>query len=467
MNFAEVRFWQLAFLALAVCLLGRLCVAACRREALPVYDKLGLLGLGLFLLASVSWLTFVIFLAVALGTYYGMAWVLTRPERLRRRYLWLFIPAQLSALLYYKYADFVCNGVLRLDFASLHGLIIPAGISFYTFQKIAFVLDTLVLNQRLPKLLDYLNFAAFFPQIVAGPIERRHDLQPQMDTFRFRWSPQDLSQGTALIALGLYFKCCLADNFATLFDPSNTRNPFAIWITSLIFGLRIYYDFAGYSLVAVGVARCLGIRLTFNFNSPYASTSITEFWRRWHITLSQWFRDYIYLPLGGKEGGRWWFNLLVVFLVSGVWHGAGWNFVIWGALHGCMALAHRAVLKRIACPNWMAWGATMTGVLVAWLCFYETRSDALQTKLVTLFTPSAYSLQALRASIAERNPADWSVFAAMLTLTALTLLAEWRSTRVEGEPYSVLRHPRVLCLLVVLTVILSPGKNNGFLYFAF
>src|SRR5262249_43524208 len=138
-----------------------------------------------------------------------------------------------------------------------------------------------------------------------------------------------------------FLKCCLADNLALYFSGESATNAYLIWLDNFLFGLRIYFDFAGYSLVALGLAECLGIRLTLNFASPYVSTSVIEFWRRWHISLSQWFRDYIYVPLGGGRTAFWAANVIIVFLVSGLWHGAGWNFVLWGALHGLYLIANR------------------------------------------------------------------------------------------------------------------------------
>lgn len=298
MNFAEVRFWELLLAGLAVILSTRL--ALVRLKALPeAFDKIALLGLDLFLLARVSSTTLLIFLAVAFGTYGGLAWILRHDGERRWKYLFVLIPLQLLPLCYYKYANFAANQVLGLHWDLLRGLIIPAGISFYTFQKVAFVVDTLHFRKLPPRFLDCFNFFSFFPQIVAGPIERRENLLPQMERFRLRWLPEGINEGVGWIVVGLFFKCCLADNLALYFDPAAPRNAYLIWLANAVFGLRIYYDFAGYSLVAVGLARCLGIRLTLNFVSPYCSTNATEFWRRWHITLSQWFRDYVYIPMGG------------------------------------------------------------------------------------------------------------------------------------------------------------------------
>jgi D-alanyl-lipoteichoic acid acyltransferase DltB (MBOAT superfamily) len=383
-----------------------------------------------------------------------------------KKYLLVLIPLQLLPLFYYKYANFAANQVLQLDLPALHHLLIPVGISFYTFQKVAFVVDTLAFKQSLPRFLDYMNFAGFFPQIVAGPIERRHDLAPQMENFRFRWLPDQINEGAAWIALGLFFKCALADNLAAYFDPASTNNPYLIWMANALFGLRIYYDFAGYSLIALGLARCLGVRLTLNFASPYCATNIAEFWHRWHVTLSRWFRDYVYIPLGGGRTARWALNLFIVFIISGIWHGAGWNFVLWGALHALFLILYRR------CKHWVpfafpAWLLTMIACFYAWLCFYETRTDILLAKLKTLSSPTSYHLSALRELLHHWAPGDLVALSATLLLATAILIGEWFSVRRTNEAYHYLLRPAVIVPLVALTLLLAPTKNNGFIYFAF
>jgi alginate O-acetyltransferase complex protein AlgI len=466
MNFAEARFWELLLMGLGVILLLRLGFSRFGNLS-KNFDKLSLLVLGLFLLGCVSWVTLLIFLAVAIGTYVGLAWVLRHEQQKRWKYLFVLIPLQLLPLIYYKYADFIANQMLALEVNYFTALVIPVGISFYTFQKVAFVMDTLHFHKPMPRFLDYMNFAGFFPQIVAGPIERREDLLPQMEQFKFRWLPNQINEGAGWIVVGLFFKCCLADNLALYFDPASINNAYSIWLANLTFGLRIYYDFAGYSLVALGVAKCLGIKLTLNFASPYCSTSIAEFWRRWHITLSQWFRDYVYIPLGGGRVRWWMLNILVVFVVSGVWHGDGWNYLLWGAFHGTFLVLNRLFGKRIPLPPFVSWTVTLLAAFLAWLCFYEERTGALQSKLAALFTPSAYSIANLQVSLARWGGPDKLVLASMLLLSAVILLLEWRSLAAKNEPYALLRRPKVLALLIVLTVVLSPGTQNDFIYFAF
>src|ERR1041385_8060073 len=193
MNFAESRFWGLLAIGMTVIVLLRWILSSWLGTRREDFDKAGLLSLGLFLLLCVSWVTFIIFLVVAILSYVGLMWILRHDPRRWHYYLFVLIPLQLAPLVCYKYGNFAVNDVLGLDVPSLRHLVIPVGISFYTFQKVAFVVDTLGFKQPLPRFLDYMNFAGFFPQIVAGPIERRADLLPQMEQFRFRWSPEQIN----------------------------------------------------------------------------------------------------------------------------------------------------------------------------------------------------------------------------------------------------------------------------------
>jgi alginate O-acetyltransferase complex protein AlgI len=469
MNFAEFRFWLYlaGALGLAFALRPVFVKTSGGNEASSArYDRTSILLVSLFLLGCVSLLTLAIFLFVCLITYAGLALFLRGQGLHRYAFLVVLVPLQLLPLLYYKYSHFVMNDILGQGIAGLSGLIIPVGLSFYTFQVVGFVVDTVIHKHPLPKFLDFMNFAGFFPQIVAGPIERRENLLPQMQTFRFRWDPAAIDRGAPWIVIGLFFKVCLADNLAVHFDPRSVDNPYLIWLNNIIFGFRIYYDFAGYSFIALGVARCLGIRLTLNFASPYVSANAQEFWRRWHITLSTWFRDYVYLPLGGSRTKAWALTIVVVFVVSGIWHGAGWNFILWGLFWGLMLLTFH-VCKKWPIPRWVGWILTILGAFFAWLCFYETRTSVLLEKMATILNPISYALPQLQAAIASLDPTNAFVLSVFLAMAAATLLIEWISLRRYNEPYTILQKPAVLCLLVVLTILLAPAKESSFIYFAF
>ena len=233
-----------------------------------------------------------------------------------------------------------------------------------------------------------------------------------------------------------------------------------------MFGFRIYFDFCGYSLMALGVAQCLGIRLTLNFRSPYGASNIADFWRRWHVTLSTWFRDYVYFPLGGSRVGFWAANLLIVFVISGIWHGAGWNFLIWGGMHGVFLLVYRLPMK-VNLPRAVGFLLTHLCVFLAWLCFYETNTQELLRKLGLLLNPASYDGLAVRSFISAcLSPDGLDVFGTLGIVACVISLEMW-SLRKKGEPYRFLRTRGAAAILIFLTVILSPISNNDFIYFAF
>ncbi len=271
------------------------------------------------------------------------------PAAGRRKTVFFFCAALILCVLFvFKYLDFFMENVRRLlrfteisvpDFAGA-GLILPVGISFYTFQALGYLID--VYRKEIPaetNFLKYALFVSFFPQLVAGPIERSKNLLRQLDTPR----PFDYDaarNGLLLMLWGYFEKICIADTasiyVSQVFADYEAFGPaMAVWAT-VLFAVQIYCDFGGYSHIAIGAAQVLGIRLMDNFRQPYFAVSVQDFWRRWHISLSTWFRDYVYIPLGGSRCGRirQYCNLMITFLVSGLWHGASWHFVVWGGLHG-------------------------------------------------------------------------------------------------------------------------------------
>ncbi len=469
MNFSEARFWGYLIIALGIALAGRVFFGKSLLRApgaCSLYDRSSILLVSLWLLGCMSWLTLGIFLSVCILTYIGMWCFVRAGTRGKWMLMVVLIPLQLLPLGYFKYSDFLVNGILGQNIPVLERLIIPVGLSFYTFQMIGFLIDTASRGTPLPRFLDFMNFAGFFPQIVAGPIERRENLLPQMQSFQYQWNAANINQGATWIALGLFFKMCLADNLALFFGASDPRNPFLVWLDNLLFGLRIYYDFAGYSFTALGLAMCLGVSLTINFASPYLATSPQEFWRRWHITLSTWFRDYLYIPLGGSRTRLWPLALLFVFVVSGVWHGSGWGFVLWGAVWGLFLVVFRFA-NPLFRPAALGCALTLLAAMFAWLFFYETETAALTVKLTAIFTPAAYSLDNLKASIASIGGTQAYVLVCFLTLSFFSFALEFASLACGGAAYCLLRRPWVSAALVVLTVLLAPSEKNDFIYFAF
>lgn len=298
----------------------------------------------------------------------------------------------LGLLAVFKYAHWFMADVLHpislvdenglASFRSFWDFALPVGISFYTFQTIGYTIDVYY-GKTNPENnpFKFALFVSFFPQLVAGPIERFGKLHPQLFE-KQRFSHSNLQHGGRLILYGLFVKMCVADNVGPIVDQlfvqSENASQLQLLLGALLFGLQIYSDFHGYSLIAIGCARLFGIHLMDNFNAPYTSLTIREFWSRWHISLSTWFRDYLYIPLGGNRAGqaKLAVNILTVFVVSGLWHGANWTFVAWGAIHGAAYLLERILIPKNP-SKWLQpiqWLYTTAVVFMAWVFF---RSDSI------------------------------------------------------------------------------------------
>lgn len=306
----------------------------------------------------------------------------------RRHWLQLGLIFNLALLGYFKYANFFVDniGVLFGSTLPLGEVILPLGISFFTFTQIAFLVDTYQADVKEYRFVHYLLFVTYFPHLIAGPILHHAEMMPQFSqskTYRVRWD--NLSVGTAMFVIGMAKKLLLADSVAKFvpatFVVGGEPGFVLAWTGALAYTAQLYFDFSGYSDMAIGLSRLFGIRLPLNFNSPYKAMNIADFWRRWHMTLSRFLRDYLYVPLGGNRGGsaRRYRNLLVTMLLGGLWHGAGWTFVIWGGLHGIFLVVHRAwsaisfgafgdrvpsAVGRLA-----SWAITFVAVVIAWVFF--------------------------------------------------------------------------------------------------
>lgn len=307
----------------------------------------------------------------------------------RKVILTVGVIANLSLLGYFKYSDFLIENFDLLFGASvplLH-LALPLAISFFTFQQIAYLVDSYRRETKEYDFLNYALFVTFFPQLIAGPIVHHAEMMPQ---FASKWNAvrnyRHIATGLFIFSLGLFKKVVIADSFAQWatagFDTAPVLNFFEAWATSLSYTFQLYFDFSGYTDMAIGAALLFNIKLPFNFNSPYKALDIQDFWRRWHMTLSRFLRDYIYIPLGGNRGGsfRTYTNLLITFLLGGIWHGAGWTFVFWGLLHGVALVIHRFwKIAGFAMPTLLAWFTTFLFINVSWVFFRaEEWSDAIK-----------------------------------------------------------------------------------------
>lgn len=317
---------------------------------------------------------YVVLLLTSIGVNYVAGGFIARHAGTRKgkQALWLAVAANLMLLGYYKYADFFIlstNAALGTGWPAL-GVLLPIGISFFTFTQIAYLADSHAGKVVENRFVYYLLFVTYFPHLIAGPVLHHKEMMPQFDVGKnYRLDLANISIGLTIFAIGLAKKVLIADNLAgfaaPVFSPGLARPDFfAAWGGALAYTFQLYFDFSGYSDMAIGLSRLFGVRLPLNFNSPYKSANIAEFWRRWHMTLSRFLRDYLYIPLGGnrKGGVRRQFNLMATMVLGGLWHGAGWTFVIWGALHGGFLVVHQ-LWQGLAGRSHLRWPVRVGRVL--------------------------------------------------------------------------------------------------------
>ena len=401
-------------------------------------------------------------------------------EKFRKRVLIAAISLNLVILGFFKYFGFFVDSAINfLEWFGLNPnpplleVLLPIGISFYTFQSITYSFD--VYRRRLPptrSLLNYSVFVAYFPHMVAGPIQRANHLLPQIEKPRVRPSLDKIRSGLFLILLGLFKKVAIADACAIVaakaFDAPSSASSALLLVGLIAFALQIYGDFAGYTDIARGVSRLFGIELTLNFEQPYLSRNITEFWRTWHISLSTWLHDYLYIPLGGNQHGKLttYRNLMITMLLGGLWHGASWNFVIWGGIHGALLSIHRALggyvprghldpLKWRDIPKILF---TFALVCLAWVFFRSLElTDSID------YITGLFSFRAGGVSLDDLL---------VVGISLLFILIIDISQRLTRDQEVVLRWAPPLrgiayAMLLVWIVLWSGGEAQPFIYFQF
>jgi alginate O-acetyltransferase complex protein AlgI len=399
----------------------------------------------------------------------------------------------LGILGYYKYSDFLINNTNSLLGTNLPmlDLVLPLAISFFTFQQIAYLVDCYQEDTQEYDLLSYCLFVVFFPQLIAGPIVHHKEMMPQF-LRRENTVPNynHIAQGLLIFAIGLFKKVVIADSFAVWADAGFADTAgldlMSAWGTSLSYTLQLYYDFSGYSDMAIGAALLFNIRLPVNFNSPYKALNIQEFWRRWHMTLSRWLRDYLYIPLGGNRRGsiRIYVNLMATFVLGGLWHGAGWTFIFWGVLHGAALCTHRLwKTLDIRLPGLLSLTMTFLFVNTAWVFFraedMTSAVDLLQGMAgLNPTSGDGHYLDALRYLPGLQEP--WTLTAAIEALssikvalcialfTGLALLApnslEIGLNKKRFTPW----HSLFLSCSLMLAILLGIAtRSPTFLYFNF
>jgi alginate O-acetyltransferase complex protein AlgI len=358
------------------------------------HKRLTVVGKGVLVISSLffySWWNpiYLPLILVSMVFNYSIGTSLTKDKEhtkvSKKQLLTIGIVGNIGLLGYFKYSDFFIenfNLAFSSDIPLLH-LALPLAISFFTFQQIAYLVDSYRQETKEYDFLNYAVFITFFPQLIAGPIVHHKEMMPQFANARNKVKNyRNIALGLFIFSIGLFKKVVIADTFAVWatagFDTATTLNLFEAWATSLSYTFQLYFDFSGYTDMAIGVALLFNIRLPINFNSPYKATDIQDFWRRWHITLSRFLKDYVYIPLGGNRKGnfRTYNNLMATFIIGGIWHGAGWTFVFWGFLHGIALVIHRAWSSLgFKLWTWLAWLITFNFVNIAWVFFRAKEWD--------------------------------------------------------------------------------------------
>lgn len=427
---------------------------------------------------------YILILLVTIVIDYGAGVLMERyadRHKLKKTFFVISIVSTLTVLLVFKYLNFLTANLdqlcasLGMETHLLTHIILPIGLSFHTFQSMSYVIEVYRGHQKAERHFGYYAlYVMFFPQLVTGPIERPGNLLHQLhEEKEFRY--ENISKGMRLILFGFFVKMVVADHLGEYVDEVyghlDEYNSWSVLGCMFFYSFQIYCDFFGYSTIALGSAKLMGFDLMDNFRSPYLSKNIAEFWHRWHISLSTWFRDYVYIPLGGSrvKFGRWAFNILVVFVLSGIWHGAAWTFLLWGFAHGLLHIIEKALRNRFPSnesqSKWVrisvdALCVLKTFVLVTlfWVVFRATDLEHLKAIFVTAFTNFGGGEQM------SVKPGMW-IYLGLFILSDIVL----RNTRFdawcEGKPMVV--RWLIYAVLVFMVIACSSVKNFPFIYFQF
>ena len=432
---------------------------------------------GVLLLASLvfyGWgepkLLWLMVFTIALFYLCGLAIEGAKTRRWKTVWLIVSIAAGVGLLGVFKYADFFIgsfNAVTGLRMPLLK-LALPIGISFYTFQCLSYTVD--VYRGSVPAQKNPITFGAYvelFPQLIAGPIVRYVDVARELEARTHSW--EDVTAGLRRFLVGLGKKVLLADNFALLirlFRESGEKSILFYWMYAIAFTLNIYFDFSGYSDMAIGLGRVFGFRFVENFNYPYLSKSVTEFWRRWHMSLGSWFRDYVYIPLGGNRvsRGRWVFNILTVWMLTGLWHGAAWNFVLWGLLFAALLLAEKWVPALGKLPGVLRHGYVLLAVVLSFVLFNAESLAQAGSDFACLFGFGGLGLTSPETLYYLKSYAV--LF--LIGILGCTPVVKHTAAKIDGTKAGpVLETALMLALLIVCTAYLVDGSFSPFLYFRF
>ena len=390
--------------------------------------------------------------------------------KMKKVWLTVSVVISLGLLGLFKYADFFVDSINAVTGLSvpLLRLALPVGISFYTFQSLSYTID--VYRGKVPAQRNIISFGAYvalFPQLIAGPIVRYVDVARELEQRSHSW--EDACLGIRRFLIGFSKKIILADNFALLmkiFRESNEKSVLFYWMYAVAFMLNIYFDFSGYSDMAIGLGRVFGFRFIENFNYPYLSKSVTEFWRRWHMSLGSWFRDYVYIPMGGNRVPklRWVFNILTVWMLTGLWHGASWNFVLWGLMFAVLLLIEKWIPALQKLPDILRHGYVLLLVMVSFVLFNAESLAQAGSDIAGIFGFGGVP------GVTEQTLYYLRSYGALFVMgfVGATPLVRNAACRLEKTKLGAVLEPLVLIfLLLVCTGYLVDGSFSPFLYFRF
>ncbi len=392
----------------------------------------------------------------------------------------------IGLLVFYKYTDFIilsANGLFSSTLPA-QNILLPIGISFFTFQQIAYISDIFT-KKYIPvdkNFANYCCFICFFPQLVAGPIVHYKEMMPQFSAEQ-GFSAINFFNGLELFSIGLAKKVIVADNLSPIvaycFDTATTLTTLEALLGSAAYTLQLYFDFSAYTDMALGCALFFNIKLPQNFNSPYKSLNIQDFWRRWHMTLSRWLRDYLYIPLGGNRGSSFATNrnLFITFLIGGLWHGASWTFVLWGAMHGIALIIHRLWIEHVKCtiPAILAWAFTLSFVNFAWIIFRCTSFERVKFFYASIMGgqgvmfSGAFKFAIVDAVFSAQFPYAFSLLmACIMFCVGIVIFAKNSNEILENTRLRPIRHIFAGFLLAIsLFLVFVPERHTEFIYFQF
>ncbi len=413
--------------------------------------------------------------SIVIGYFSGILIEAFSQKKLSKVFLGVSVAVNLGFLAYFKYADFFIenfNAVTGLSISLLR-IALPIGISFYTFQILSYTID--VYRKDVPAQKNIINIAAYitmFPQLIAGPIVRYSDIAKQLEERTHSF--ENFSKGMRRFVLGLAKKILIANSLGELcdvFKASEDKSVLFYWLYAVAFGLHVYFDFSGYSDMAIGLGRIFGFHFSENFNYPYISKSATEFWRRWHMSLGKWFRDYVYIPLGGNRVSklRWFFNIFVVWFLTGFWHGAAWNFIIWGLFFAVLLIAEKVfLLKYLNKSKVLSRIYTLVAVGISFVIFNATDMKEAFSYIGGMFGAGDEPLASTEFFYYLKSFAVTLVIGIIGATPVVKKAVEKVFENSKASRFIWILEPIVLVvLLAVMTAYLVDGSFNPFLYFRF